>query len=253
MGGASLDRALRARVVPGRAEQEKRYLKSDREHLGVPVPAVREVAKAWVKAEKAGRPGGFGEAEALAVAGELWTTGIYEHASAGLEILRCVRLSPAALPFLEARLREAKTWALVDVIAPELVGPILRRHPAERGILDRWAGDPDPWVRRAALLADLLEIRKGEGDWDAWTRRADALLGDASFWIRKAIGWVLRERAKRRPDEVAAWIEPRAGRMAGLTFREATRSLPAETRAALEAARAAQEAQAGARRRNPTA
>jgi len=236
---ASLDAALRLRVVPGRAEQERRYLKSDRVHLGVPVPAVRAVAKAWARDH---RPT---PEVALALAVRLWSTGVYEHASAGLEVLRTVKLDPVALPVLEDLLRRAHTWALVDVIAPELVGPLLVRHPEARPVLDRWVGDPDPWVRRAALLADLLELRRGRGDWEGWTRRADRLSSDPSFWIRKAIGWVARDVSKVSPAKVVAWLERAGGGLAGLSFREATRALPEAERRRLERAREVERAAAG--------
>ena len=139
--------------------------------------------------------------------------------------------------FPQRLLRVSYTWALVDVIAPELVGPLLARHPSATPILDRWAADPDAWVRRASLLAGLLELRKGGGDWAGWSRRADSLLADKSFWIRKAIGWVLREVGKRDPARVIAWVEPRAGRLSPLSFREATRRLPTGDRERLDAVR----------------
>lgn len=228
---AELDAALRGCIVPGRAEQERAYLKSARVHLGVPVPQVRAVARAWAKAH---RPD---PVAALDLADALWATGVYEHASAGLEVLRTVRLGPDALPRLERLLRLAETWALVDVVAPEIVGPILVRSPTERSVLDRWAADPDPWVRRASLLAELLDIRKGRADWDTWGRRADGLIGDSTFWVQKAIGWVLRTVAERDPARVIAWVEPRAAQLSTVSFREATRKLPEADREALEAAR----------------
>jgi 3-methyladenine DNA glycosylase AlkD len=56
------------------------------------------------------------------------------------------------------------------------------------------------------------------------------MLEEREFFIRKAIGWVLRETGKRRPDLVTAWLEPRASRAAGLTVREAVKHLPDEDR-----------------------
>jgi len=56
------------------------------------------------------------------------------------------------------------------------------------------------------------------------------MLGDREFFIRKAIGWVLRDISRRRPDLVAAFIEMHRESMSGLTFREATRRLPASLR-----------------------
>jgi 3-methyladenine DNA glycosylase AlkD len=53
------------------------------------------------------------------------------------------------------------------------------------------------------------------------------MLDEREFFIRKAIGWVLREVGKKRPAEVAAWLAPRTGRASGVTMREAVRYLPA--------------------------
>ena len=52
------------------------------------------------------------------------------------------------------------------------------------------------------------------------------MLDEREFFIRKAIGWVLRETEKRRPDEVIAWLAPRTHRASGVTMREAVRYLP---------------------------
>ena len=52
------------------------------------------------------------------------------------------------------------------------------------------------------------------------------MLEEREFFIRKAIGWVLREAGKRRPDDVAAWLAPRTDRASGVTMREAVKYLP---------------------------
>jgi 3-methyladenine DNA glycosylase AlkD len=52
------------------------------------------------------------------------------------------------------------------------------------------------------------------------------MLDEREFFIRKAIGWVLRETSKRRPDEVTAWLAPRTHRASGVTMREAVKYLP---------------------------
>jgi 3-methyladenine DNA glycosylase AlkD len=53
------------------------------------------------------------------------------------------------------------------------------------------------------------------------------MLDEKEFFIRKAIGWVLREVGKRRPGEVTNWLAPRTHRASGVTMREATKYLPA--------------------------
>jgi 3-methyladenine DNA glycosylase AlkD len=93
-------------------------------------------------------------------------------------------------------------------------------------VLDRWATDDDFWIRRSALLAWLRPLRAGV-PLERFLSYADAMLGEKEFFIRKAIGWVLREVGKRRPEEVTAWLAPRTHRSSGVTMREATKYLPA--------------------------
>jgi 3-methyladenine DNA glycosylase AlkD len=96
-------------------------------------------------------------------------------------------------------------------------------------VLDRWAADDDFWLRRAALLAWLRPLRDG-APLDRFLTYADRMLDEREFFIRKAIGWVLREVGKRRPDEVSHWLAPRTHRASGVTMREATKRLPVAER-----------------------
>ena len=138
---------------------------------------------------------------------------------------------------LERLLRESRTWALVDGLAASVGGPLVERAPGAAAVLDRWAVDDDFWIRRAALLASLESLRRGEGDFERFGKYADAMLDEKEFFIRKAIGWVLRDTARKRPDMVFGWLLPRATRASGVTLREACKPLSAEQRVAIEAAR----------------
>jgi 3-methyladenine DNA glycosylase AlkD len=81
-------------------------------------------------------------------------------------------------------------------------------------------------VRRSALLTLLAGIRAGQPDLERFERYATPMLTEKEFFIRKAIGWVLRETSKREPAYVAAWTGRQLDRMSGVTFREAVRRLP---------------------------
>jgi 3-methyladenine DNA glycosylase AlkD len=224
-----LDAALRAAAHPERSEREKAYLKSDLVHYGVSVPATRALAV---------RSGRHLDHDALvALATELWDqpvdAPVHERRLLGAELLkaRVDVLVAADLPLLERLLGQSRTWALVDTIAPSVVGPLSERCPGDVAPwLDRWAADADFWLRRAALLAHLLPLRRGGGDWPRFTRYADPLLADREFFVRKAIGWVLRDTGRRRPDLVLEWVEPRVTRMSGVTLREAVKPLDATDR-----------------------
>ena len=63
------------------------------------------------------------------------------------------------------------------------------------------------------------------------------MLEEREFFVRKAIGWILRETGRNRPDLVYAWLRPRAARASGVTVREAVKYLFEEQRAKILAAR----------------
>ncbi|HEY2278778.1 MAG TPA: DNA alkylation repair protein [Streptosporangiaceae bacterium] len=227
---------LRAAGQPERAVTEKAYLKSDLNFFGVGVPAARAIVRSWCRAHP-----DLGHDELTAVAAGLWARPDYECRMAAqmLLIQNPGLLGPADIPQLEQILRQARTWALVDGLTCDLMGPLVERYPELTGVLDRWAADPDFWIRRSALLSLLLPLRRGAGDFERFSRYADQMLDEREFFIRKAIGWVLRETAKRRPALVAGWLEPRITRLSGVTLREAVKPLPEPTRAALLARRQA--------------
>lgn len=214
---------LRAVATPERATQEKRYLKSELEFLGASFWDTQRLVKAFVRGAA---PMGHDELAALVEA--LWKKPIHERRAAAVVLLELhpKLLTPGDLPLIERLLRESRTWALVDGLAANVVGGILVASPEEVTlVLDRWADDPDFWIRRSSLLAELLPLRKG-ADLAPFLRRADAMLDEKEFFIRKAIGWVLREVGKKRPAEVVAWLAPRTHRASGVTMREAIRWLP---------------------------
>jgi 3-methyladenine DNA glycosylase AlkD len=218
---------LRAVARPERAEQEKRYLKSDLEFLGASLWDSHRVMRALVKGAVP-----FTHDRLIGLVEALWEQPIHERRAAAVELLELHPrlLSAADLALLERLLRESKTWALVDPLAANVVGAILAAAPEEvTPVLDRWAADPDFWIRRSSLLAELRPLRAG-AEPARFLRRADAMLEEREFFIRKAIGWVLREMGKKRPDEVSAWLAPRTHRASGVTMREAVRYLPVADR-----------------------
>jgi 3-methyladenine DNA glycosylase AlkD len=217
---------LRALGTPERAEHERRYLKSDLEHLGATVWQIRREAKSWAK----GHPE-LSHGELIELVETLWAKPVHERRMAAVMLLEAFPglVAPSDLPLLERLVREAKTWAYVDALAGDVLGLLLLRHPRSASELDRWAKDPDFWVRRAALLAQIKPLRDGV-PFTRFGRYADAMLDEKEFFIRKAIGWVLRETGKTRPDEVYEWLAPRIGRASGVTVREAVKYLTPEQR-----------------------
>jgi 3-methyladenine DNA glycosylase AlkD len=224
MRATALEARLRDAGTPERAEGEKAYLKSDLDFLGATVWQIRAEVRATVAVIDSLDHDGL-----VALVQALWSEPIFERRMAAsiLLELRSGLLDTNDLPLVERLLRESHTWALVDGLAGDVVGAILAAD--EQGtsrVLDRWAGDDDFWIRRSALLAWLKPLRAGAPP-DRFLAYADTMLDEKEFFIRKAIGWVLREVAKRRPSVVAEWLAPRTHRASGVTMREAVKYLPA--------------------------
>lgn len=216
-----LERDLRPLGTPERAESEKRYLKSDLDFLGVSVWGIRKVMKAFAEQHR-----DLPRDDVAALIEALWAKPVFERRMMAAMLLEeyVAVLEPSDLELIERLIRESKTWALVDVLSGDVVGQIILRNPKVAARLDAWAKDDNFWVRRSALLAQLLPLKHG-ASFRRFASYADAMLDEKEFFIRKAIGWVLRETAKRRPDEVYEWLAPRAHRSSGVTIREAVKYL----------------------------
>jgi len=215
-----------------RAAQEKRYLKSDLDFLGASMPNIREIVTGTARSHP-----GLTRKDVLAWARALWREPVHERRTAAIEVLRryVKTLEPSDLAQVEAWVREAHGWAYVDPLAADVAGRIALRHPDAWLLIDPWALDEDFWVRRSALLALLPGIRQGQPDHARFERYATAMLAEKEFFIRKAIGWVLRETSQKDPAYVATWTRCHLDQMSGVTFREAVRRLPQADAARLRA------------------
>ncbi|MCP4200453.1 MAG: DNA alkylation repair protein [bacterium] len=225
---------LAAGATPERAKGEKRYLKSDLRFLGATKPDARRAVASWLKLHPK-----LSRSDLVRLSQALWKRRVHELRSVAGILLknRWHLLETRDLDAIEWMLRHSHSWAYVDELAVHVVGPIVDRDPEAAEILDRWAEADDFWIRRSALLALLLPLRRGEGDWSRFVRYADLMLEEREFFIRKAIGWVLRETSKKEPDLVADFLESRVARTSGVTFREAVKYLPARQATALKRAR----------------
>lgn len=177
--------------------------------------------------------------ELIGIVDALYRTRFHDLRSAGLALLerQAKLLGPKDVDWLLDLVRASHNWAHVDWIATKPVGALVTAHPRLLRALPRWGRDEDFWIRRTALLAQLDELRAGRGDFDLFEEIAVPLLEEREFFIRKAIGSVLREVAKKRPELVERFLDRHAARCSGLTIREAAKHLPEVKEKALRAGR----------------
>lgn len=232
---AQLAESLAGHATGERAEKEKRYLKSDLRFIGASVPAVRRVARTFVAAHPA-----LTVDDLKGLVDALWNTHTHELRSVGIAVLelRSELLRQSDLGWLKSLVNRSTTWAHVDWLAIKVVGALATRVPAVESDLDEWSAHTNFWVRRSALLASHDPLAAGQGDFEHFERRAVLMLQEQEFFIRKAIGWVLRSTCKKTPLRTIGFVERHAGEMSALTFREATRALEPSQQRRLQRLRA---------------
>jgi 3-methyladenine DNA glycosylase AlkD len=219
-----LDARFRAEGTADRARGSKAYMKSDLAFYGVTSPQVRQAARDVVHANPE-----LDREDAVHLARALFATDNFDLRSGAVAILekKAHLLEPDDLPALIALVTDASCWAHVDWLATKVFPPPLakRTTKARADQIRRWAKSPDLWIRRTALLVQHDELKKGGGDFDLFAAIAAPMLEERVFWIRKAIGWILREVSKKRPALVRGFIREHGERMSGLTRREAEKYL----------------------------
>lgn len=239
---SDIERRLREFADPARAQNEKRYLKSPLVHLGVRVPQVRSTVRTWCRQTAATQGEPLTHVQLWALTDELWASPIYELRLAAVVLLshQPGPLIPTDLARLRIMIAETFTWALVDPLSTDVVHSIIIRmaEPQIDLVLDEWSCDGSFWVRRASMLSQLRTLRRPDSDPTRFFRYADSMLDETEFFIRKAIGWILRDMSKTRADLVYAWLVPRAPRCSGVTAREAVKYLSPQQRAHIQQLRA---------------
>jgi 3-methyladenine DNA glycosylase AlkD len=136
-----------------------------------------------------------------------------------------------ALPLYEEFAVTGAWWDLVDGTAGYLRDLVRDDHDWMAARMREWAGDPDLWKRRASIISQLG--LKSATDWpllrDCIAPNLEggalSLRGPDAFWIRKAIGWALRDYARAAPEAVRAYVEELGPRLSGLSRREAMKHL----------------------------
>lgn len=212
---------LAAAGVPANVAPMQAYLKTTEPFFGVKAPARKAVLRSM-----ADLPLKTYDQVHAVVAG-LWALPEREARYLAIDLARKHRKAIVldALPLYERMVREGAWWDLVDPIAVHLVGALWMAQPdAVTPVMDRWIEDPHLWIRRTALLAQLRH--KGGTDTGRLFAWCAACAEERDFFVRKAIGWALREHGRTDPDAVWAFLDAQGDRLSGLSRREAARNLP---------------------------
>jgi 3-methyladenine DNA glycosylase AlkD len=215
-------RELRASGDPERAASTAAYLKVA-ENGGLPLLGVRRPeVRRITRAAATGHPA---TAESLTdVARSLWDTAEYREERYAAQDLLGLRWARGRLDLLDLHRHMAVTgawWDHVDEVAHR-IADLLDTHPEEMAeVLRTWRSDDSMWLRRLAVIGQLG--RRDRVDLELLADVIEPNLADPEFFVRKAIGWALREVARWDPDWVRAFADTHE--LSPLSRREALKHL----------------------------
>ncbi|MFI7343011.1 DNA alkylation repair protein [Streptomyces sp. NPDC050085] len=209
-----------AAADPERAAAMRAYMKDVAPFLGLPSPVRKELTKAVLDGTP--RPD---EADLTAVALRCWALPEREYAYFAVDYLRrhVRRLSSGFLPVARHLVTTGPWWDTVDLLAAHVVGGLVAADPKLTADMDAWIEDPDLWVARTALLHQLRH--KDATDEQRLFAYCLRQAGHQDFFVRKAIGWALREYAKTDPAAVRAFVAGHRDVLAPLSVREALKNV----------------------------
>lgn len=227
-----LVRLVRRRIAevadPGRAPRMQAYMRSSMPYRGVTSVPLRALCRKVYDAHPLPD-----RASWESCVRTLWDDAGYReerYAAMALTSHRLYRAhqDPETLGLYRHLVVSGAWWDFVDSLASHNVGAILATHPLDvTPTMRAWAVDDDLWLRRTAILCQLQ--RQEATDVDLLRATLEVNLEGSrfgsEFFVRKAVGWALRQHARVDPDWVRAFVARHQDRLSGLSRREALKHL----------------------------
>lgn len=211
---------LKEHADPDKAGPMQAYMKTDQPFYGVQAGVRKKLLKAATKDFKNIR-----RQEYEQIVLELWEGKYREEMYQALEVACHYKKfrDEASWPLYEKLTRSATWWDTLDWIAGHLVGLLVLEHRHLETNLTNWSEDPNLWVRRASLLAHLKH--KETTNTKLLTDTILKLCHEQEFFIRKAIGWALRQYSHTNPKWVKDFVSKHEQKLSGLSKREALKHI----------------------------
>ncbi|MGI9304408.1 MAG: DNA alkylation repair protein [Gammaproteobacteria bacterium] len=212
---------LESRADPMKATPMAAYMKTTMPFYGVQAAAQKEIARAAAK-----RFDLTSQRDYERTINELWSRPHREERYLAIRIARLYPelVTPRVLKLYEKLIRDGAWWDLVDDIAIHLAGKVLLEHRAKVvPLMDDWISDDNMWIRRSAIISQIGH--KQNTDYRRLFAYCRARAFETEFFIRKAIGWGLRDYSYTAPGRVVTFLNDNADSLSGLSFREAAKGL----------------------------
>ncbi|MBM7566577.1 DNA alkylation repair protein [Paenibacillus sacheonensis] len=214
-----LETLLRSHANAEQTVEMKAYMRDQFSFLGIRTPERAALTKPFMKEHGVPAMDELGSVVRL-----LWALPEREFHYTAMLLMekRKKELGPERMELLEHLITTKSWWDTVDLLASHLAGAAFGKHPElVPAYVEKWIGSDNLWLRRSAILYQL-----------GYKDRTDAALlfslirrtaHESDFFMRKAIGWALREYGKSDPDAVRAFV--RETELSPLSVREALKHI----------------------------
>lgn len=213
--------ALGAAANPEKAAGMQAYMKTDMAFYGVQkagrAPILRTLVSDFT-------PENHDQYEDLVLA--LWALPHREekYLAQDVAVAHKQYMTPESLPLFQRMIIEGAWWDFVDETATHMVRHLVINHADDTWpTVETWVDDDDMWLRRSAIICQVGAKEHTEPE--RLLRFCEQRAFEREFFIRKAIGWALREYAKTDAEAVADFVNDHKGELSGLSLREATKHI----------------------------
>ncbi len=217
---SKLDQALREAADPDAAPAMEAYQRNQFKYFGIRSPQRRAAQKPVLIESRQ-----LSETGLVAFVDRCWGQAQREFQYCAVDVLRKNHktLTLQSVPDVHRWITTKPWWDTIDFLGPHIVGSLVKRNPELTSLMDEWVVDDNIWLARSAILHQLMY--KDQTDGERLFRYCDLRCSDHEFFIRKALGWALRQYARVEPEAVKSYVAANENNLSGLTKREALKHL----------------------------
>lgn len=197
----------------------KAYMKGHFDYLGIKSPVRTEILKPFFIELKE-----LETKEWMTVVDQLWNQKFreFQYAAMAFTHKKIKDLPPEHLPFLEKMITEKSWWDSVDMVASNLIGEYFKKYPEKiPAAISQWTTTDNFWLHRTCII---FQLKYGMNtDYKLLFELCTKYSNEKEFFIRKAIGWALRQYSKSNPKRVKTFIQKQ--KLSPLSVKEGSKYL----------------------------
>jgi len=208
--------AFKENANPSRAIEQQRYIKSKLPFYGIPAPLIKKI----VNKKLINFPISNNQVYRKTIQYFFTHTELREEWYAGLHIALKHKefVIKSNLNLYLNLILQTQWWDIVDAVAINLIGPAINSDSKFKSLLNSWIKHNNMWIRRTAILCQLkYKLNTNE---NLLYKMILTCSDEKEFFIRKAIGWALREYSKTNPKSVRQFIKKNSFKLSPLSIRE---------------------------------